>query len=141
MPPQLIRNLPLTYPPGFPSMSSAPAISIVEDLQAALTLLAAIFALAAEAGLRPRSMSRWIRRKAWSLMVLFVGLRRGKQDLHSIQHKSQTAMHHRCIYTHNGSRLRALPRDWWLRAESLSVEEDRFYDQQFGAYSFHHERH
>src|SRR5712691_9053166 len=69
MPPQLIRNLPLTYPPGFPSMSSAPAISIVEDLQAALTLLAAIFALAAEAGLRPRSMSRWIRRKAWSLMT------------------------------------------------------------------------
>ena len=31
---------------------------------------------------------------------LFVGLRRGKQDLHSLQHKSQTAMHHRCIYTH-----------------------------------------
>ena len=36
---KLIRSFRLTYPPGFPSMSSAPAISIVEDLQAALTQL------------------------------------------------------------------------------------------------------
>jgi hypothetical protein len=31
--PQLIRNLPLTHPPGFPSMSSIPMNSIVEDLR------------------------------------------------------------------------------------------------------------
>jgi hypothetical protein len=36
MSPQLIRAFPIAHPPGFPSMSSAPAISIVEDLQAAL---------------------------------------------------------------------------------------------------------
>jgi hypothetical protein len=32
---KLIRDLPLTHPLGFPSMSSAPAISVVEGLQAA----------------------------------------------------------------------------------------------------------
>jgi hypothetical protein len=40
--PQLIRSFPLAHPPGFPSMSSAPAISIVEDLQAALAQFATI---------------------------------------------------------------------------------------------------
>ncbi len=39
---QLIRNLPLTHPSGFPSMSAAPANSIVEDLEAALSQFAAI---------------------------------------------------------------------------------------------------
>jgi hypothetical protein len=41
-PPQLIRIFPGAHPSGFPSMSSAPAISIVEDLQAALAQFAEI---------------------------------------------------------------------------------------------------
>jgi hypothetical protein len=40
--PQLIRNLPLPHPAGFPSMSSIPMNSIVEDLQAALAQFAEI---------------------------------------------------------------------------------------------------
>ncbi len=40
--PQLIRSLPLAHPSGFPSMSSIPKNSIVEDLQAALTQFAEI---------------------------------------------------------------------------------------------------
>jgi len=34
--PQLIRSFPIAHPPGFPSMSSIPMNSVVEDLQAAL---------------------------------------------------------------------------------------------------------
>jgi hypothetical protein len=41
-PPQLIRDLPITHPSGFPSMSSIPMNSIVEDLQAALAQFAEI---------------------------------------------------------------------------------------------------
>jgi hypothetical protein len=41
-PPKLIREFPSAHPSGFPSMSSAPANSIVEDLQAALSQFAEI---------------------------------------------------------------------------------------------------
>ncbi len=40
--PQLIRSFPLTHPAGFPSMSSIPMNSIVEDLEAALSQFATI---------------------------------------------------------------------------------------------------
>jgi len=43
-PPKLIHEFPFAHPLGFPSMSSAPAISIVEDLQAALSQFATIAA-------------------------------------------------------------------------------------------------
>jgi len=42
--PKLIHEFPFTHPSGFPSMSSAPAISIVEDLEAALSQFATIAA-------------------------------------------------------------------------------------------------
>src|SRR5437870_550231 len=43
--------------------------STSQHLNVPLNRVVPIFALAAEAGLRPRSMSRWIRRNAWSLMA------------------------------------------------------------------------
>jgi hypothetical protein len=42
LPLKLIREFPSAHPSGFPSMSSAPANSIVEDLQAALAQFAEI---------------------------------------------------------------------------------------------------
>jgi hypothetical protein len=39
---KLIHAFPFAHPSGFPSMSSAPAISIVEDLKAALAQFATI---------------------------------------------------------------------------------------------------